>query len=345
MQHAKAVGDTRTLTLHHVHTDEDLTITYKKNGQYDEEALKKINWIMRDWRKNEAITMDRAGDRPALGGLSGGRRQGADPDRLRLPFARHQRNASRPQQEFRRRAPQPAHARQGHRLLHSRRSAREAPRHRDEAAGRRRRLLPDLGLAVRASRRRQRPRLAAHDARATGRSCSRMAAPFTCRPTATRCPAMSWRRPTSSAAHRTVAEPQKRSFLASLFSRDKDAEEVDDNAIGSRDRRSGAAQRDGKLEPASLSRQARAAAAARVQLASAAEPAVTDRSRCRCRRGGRSIRSPPPKAGRRRAPAPRAPRRSSSLRCRRTTSSTCAGSGTVRPRPRRSARRSPRPMR
>jgi uncharacterized protein YcbK (DUF882 family) len=59
MQHAKAVGDTRTLVLHHVHTNEDLTITYKKNGQYDEDALKKINWIMRDWRKNEAVDMDR----------------------------------------------------------------------------------------------------------------------------------------------------------------------------------------------------------------------------------------------------------------------------------------------
>ena len=58
LQHAKAVGDTRTISLHHVHTNEDLTITYKKNGQYDEEALKKINWIMRDWRKNEAIKMD-----------------------------------------------------------------------------------------------------------------------------------------------------------------------------------------------------------------------------------------------------------------------------------------------
>ena len=57
-QHARAAGDTRTLTLHHVHTDEDLTVTYKKNGQYDDEALKKINWIMRDWRKNEAIAMD-----------------------------------------------------------------------------------------------------------------------------------------------------------------------------------------------------------------------------------------------------------------------------------------------
>ena len=46
------------ISLHHVHTDEDLTITYKQNGQYDEEALKKINWIMRDWRKNEPTEMD-----------------------------------------------------------------------------------------------------------------------------------------------------------------------------------------------------------------------------------------------------------------------------------------------
>lgn len=53
-----APGDTRTLSLHHVHTGEDLTITYKRNGQYDDEALKKINWIMRDWRRNEAIKMD-----------------------------------------------------------------------------------------------------------------------------------------------------------------------------------------------------------------------------------------------------------------------------------------------
>ena len=58
-QHAKAVGDTRTLSLHHMHTDERLTITYKQNGQYDDEALKKINWILRDWRKNESIEMDR----------------------------------------------------------------------------------------------------------------------------------------------------------------------------------------------------------------------------------------------------------------------------------------------
>jgi uncharacterized protein YcbK (DUF882 family) len=57
-QEAAADGDTRTISLHHVHTLENLTITYKKNGKYDEQALSKINWLMRDWRKNEDIKMD-----------------------------------------------------------------------------------------------------------------------------------------------------------------------------------------------------------------------------------------------------------------------------------------------
>ena len=58
VQQAKAVGDTRTLSLHHVHTNEDLTITYKRNGRYDEEAMKKISHILRDWRRNEPTKMD-----------------------------------------------------------------------------------------------------------------------------------------------------------------------------------------------------------------------------------------------------------------------------------------------
>jgi uncharacterized protein YcbK (DUF882 family) len=58
LQNAEAEGDTRTLSFHHIHTNEDLTITYKVNGRYDDEALKKINWIMRDWRKNQSIAMD-----------------------------------------------------------------------------------------------------------------------------------------------------------------------------------------------------------------------------------------------------------------------------------------------
>ena len=58
LQNAAADGDTRTLTLHHIHTNEDITITYKRNGRYDDEALKKLNWFVRDWRKEEEIRMD-----------------------------------------------------------------------------------------------------------------------------------------------------------------------------------------------------------------------------------------------------------------------------------------------
>ena len=58
LQNAVAEGDTRTISLHHVHTKEDLTITYKRNGRYDADALKKINWILRDWRRNEDVTQD-----------------------------------------------------------------------------------------------------------------------------------------------------------------------------------------------------------------------------------------------------------------------------------------------
>ncbi len=58
LQNAIAKGDTRTLSFHHLHTGEDITITYKRNGRYDEAALKKLDWFMRDWRKQEAIHMD-----------------------------------------------------------------------------------------------------------------------------------------------------------------------------------------------------------------------------------------------------------------------------------------------
>ena len=58
LQTATADGDTRTLSMHHVHTDENITITFKRNGQYDEEALKKLNWFLRDWRRVEQTNMD-----------------------------------------------------------------------------------------------------------------------------------------------------------------------------------------------------------------------------------------------------------------------------------------------
>src|SRR5215831_11670431 len=58
LESAVANGDTRTLSLHHIHTDEDITITYKRDGRYDEEALKRLDRFVRDWRKEEDIHMD-----------------------------------------------------------------------------------------------------------------------------------------------------------------------------------------------------------------------------------------------------------------------------------------------
>lgn len=58
LQTAVAEGDTRTISFHHLHTGEDITITYKREGRYDEAALKKLDWFMRDWRKEEDTHMD-----------------------------------------------------------------------------------------------------------------------------------------------------------------------------------------------------------------------------------------------------------------------------------------------
>jgi uncharacterized protein YcbK (DUF882 family) len=58
LQNAVAEGDTRALTFHHLHTGEDITITFKRNGRYDDAALKKLDWFMRDWRKEQSTSMD-----------------------------------------------------------------------------------------------------------------------------------------------------------------------------------------------------------------------------------------------------------------------------------------------
>ncbi|WP_162914364.1 DUF882 domain-containing protein [Taklimakanibacter lacteus] len=55
---ATAGGETRTISLYHVHTKESLTITYKVDGRYIPSALEKINYLMRDWRRKEVIRMD-----------------------------------------------------------------------------------------------------------------------------------------------------------------------------------------------------------------------------------------------------------------------------------------------
>lgn len=58
LQNAVAEGDTRTITMHHIHTDEDITITFKREGRYDDEALAKLDWFLRDWRRGEKTHMD-----------------------------------------------------------------------------------------------------------------------------------------------------------------------------------------------------------------------------------------------------------------------------------------------
>jgi uncharacterized protein YcbK (DUF882 family) len=56
---AAALNETRTLSFHHTHSDEDITVTFKRDGRYDEEALKQLNHYLRDWRSQEQTTMDR----------------------------------------------------------------------------------------------------------------------------------------------------------------------------------------------------------------------------------------------------------------------------------------------
>jgi len=55
---AVSSGETRTLSLYHIHTGESLTVTYMANGKYVPSAMKKINYLMRDWRRNQTITID-----------------------------------------------------------------------------------------------------------------------------------------------------------------------------------------------------------------------------------------------------------------------------------------------
>ena len=58
LQNAIAEGDTRTVSLHHIHTDENITITFKRDGRYDEAALEKLNWFLRDWRRERQTRID-----------------------------------------------------------------------------------------------------------------------------------------------------------------------------------------------------------------------------------------------------------------------------------------------
>ena len=48
----------RTISLYNIHNKETLTVQYMKGGKRSAEAMQRINWILRDWRKDEATQMD-----------------------------------------------------------------------------------------------------------------------------------------------------------------------------------------------------------------------------------------------------------------------------------------------
>jgi uncharacterized protein YcbK (DUF882 family) len=48
----------RTISLYNIHSKETLTIQYMKAGKHLPEAMEKINWMLRDWRKDETTRMD-----------------------------------------------------------------------------------------------------------------------------------------------------------------------------------------------------------------------------------------------------------------------------------------------
>lgn len=57
-QDAVANGDTRTLEIIQMHTGERVSVTFRRNGRYDRRGLEQLNWVMRDWRRDEATEMD-----------------------------------------------------------------------------------------------------------------------------------------------------------------------------------------------------------------------------------------------------------------------------------------------
>lgn len=53
-----ASSEPRSLAFYHIHTGERLQTTYWADGQYLPEALAQINWILRDYRRDEIKPID-----------------------------------------------------------------------------------------------------------------------------------------------------------------------------------------------------------------------------------------------------------------------------------------------
>lgn len=55
----KSSASERRLQIYSVNTKERIDVIYKRNGEYIPEALDKVDWIMRDWRRDEKTKISR----------------------------------------------------------------------------------------------------------------------------------------------------------------------------------------------------------------------------------------------------------------------------------------------
>jgi uncharacterized protein YcbK (DUF882 family) len=53
-----AAAEERTIAFYNIHTKDNISIVYKRDGKYVPDAMKKLNTFMRDWRRNVTIEMD-----------------------------------------------------------------------------------------------------------------------------------------------------------------------------------------------------------------------------------------------------------------------------------------------
>ena len=53
-------AEDRTISMYNIHTQDTITVTFKRNGKYVLEGLQELNHFMRDWRQNREIRMDPA---------------------------------------------------------------------------------------------------------------------------------------------------------------------------------------------------------------------------------------------------------------------------------------------
>lgn len=48
----------RALSLHHLHTDEKISLVYREGDHYKRGALQQLNWFLRDFRTGDTMAMD-----------------------------------------------------------------------------------------------------------------------------------------------------------------------------------------------------------------------------------------------------------------------------------------------